>query len=90
MSWCPMTLGEGLWIFLHHGMSDMHIMNNFFYVIFLAVIWLQSVRVLGSFDDWNQGEHLSPEYTGSLTTFSTTLMLKPGRYCQATMYIIEL
>lgn len=35
---------------------------------------------MGSFDGWSQGEHLSPEYTGSFTKFSTTLMLRPGRY----------
>jgi hypothetical protein len=35
---------------------------------------------MGSFDGWSQGEHLSPEYTGSYTRFSTTLMLRPGRY----------
>jgi len=34
---------------------------------------------MGSFDGWSQGEHLSPEYTGSYTRFSTTLMLRPGR-----------
>ncbi|KAL3525524.1 hypothetical protein ACH5RR_013896 [Cinchona calisaya] len=40
----------------------------------------ESVQVMGSFDGWSQGEHLSQEYTGSLTKFSTTLMLRPGRY----------
>ncbi|KAH6781879.1 PROTEIN TARGETING TO STARCH [Perilla frutescens var. hirtella] len=40
----------------------------------------ESVQVMGSFDGWSQGEHLSPEYTGSYTTFSTTLLLRPGRY----------
>ena len=35
---------------------------------------------MGTFDGWSQGEHLSPEYTGSFTKFSTTLMLRPGRY----------
>ncbi|GAA0168235.1 hypothetical protein LIER_22997 [Lithospermum erythrorhizon] len=40
----------------------------------------ESVQVMGSFDGWTQGEHLSPEYTGSYTRFSTTLMLPPGRY----------
>ncbi|XP_051115257.1 protein PTST, chloroplastic isoform X2 [Andrographis paniculata] len=40
----------------------------------------ESVQVMGTFDGWTQGEHLSPEYTGSYMTFSTTLMLKPGRY----------
>ncbi|KAI3462617.1 hypothetical protein Pfo_019280 [Paulownia fortunei] len=40
----------------------------------------ESVQVMGSFDGWSQGEHLSREYTGSYTTFSTTLMLRPGRY----------
>ncbi|TYJ26001.1 hypothetical protein E1A91_A07G088900v1 [Gossypium mustelinum] len=40
----------------------------------------ESVQVMGSFDGWSQGEHLSPEYTGSFATFSTTLLLRPGRY----------
>ncbi|GMY24708.1 protein PTST, chloroplastic-like [Fagus crenata] len=40
----------------------------------------ESVQVIGTFDGWSQGEHLSPEYTGSFTKFSTTLMLRPGRY----------
>ncbi|GFP78840.1 hypothetical protein PHJA_000027500 [Phtheirospermum japonicum] len=35
---------------------------------------------MGSFDGWSEGEHLSPEYTGPYATFSTTLMLRPGRY----------
>ncbi|GMY19788.1 protein PTST, chloroplastic [Fagus crenata] len=39
----------------------------------------ESVQVMGTFDGWSQGEHLSPEYTGSFTKFSTTLMLRPGR-----------
>nr|XP_023912806.1 protein PTST, chloroplastic-like isoform X2 [Quercus suber] len=40
----------------------------------------ESVQVMGTFDGWSQGEHLSPEYTGSFTKFSTTLTLRPGRY----------
>ncbi|KAL6587799.1 hypothetical protein OROMI_000777 [Orobanche minor] len=40
----------------------------------------ENVQVMGSFDGWSEGEHLSPEYTGSYPTFSTTLMLRPGRY----------
>ncbi|XP_038721874.1 protein PTST, chloroplastic isoform X2 [Tripterygium wilfordii] len=40
----------------------------------------ESVQVMGSFDGWSQGEYLSPEYDGSFTKFSTTLMLRPGRY----------
>ncbi|XP_052196099.1 protein PTST, chloroplastic isoform X2 [Diospyros lotus] len=40
----------------------------------------ESVQVMGTFDGWSQGEHLSAEYTGSFTEFSTTLMLRPGRY----------
>lgn len=40
----------------------------------------ESVQVMGTFDGWSQGEHLSPEYNGSFTKFSTTLMLRPGRY----------
>ncbi|KAH0697393.1 hypothetical protein KY289_014875 [Solanum tuberosum] len=40
----------------------------------------ESVQVMGSFDGWSQGEHLSPEYTGSYMNFSATLFLRPGRY----------
>ncbi|KAM6567164.1 hypothetical protein CsatA_026292 [Cannabis sativa] len=40
----------------------------------------ESVQVMGSFDGWSQGEYLSSEYTGSYTKFSTTLMLRPGKY----------
>ncbi|CAN4079883.1 unnamed protein product [Withania somnifera] len=40
----------------------------------------ESVQVLGSFDGWSGGEHLSPEYTGSDMHFSATLFLRPGRY----------
>ncbi|KAG8659772.1 protein PTST, chloroplastic isoform X2 [Manihot esculenta] len=40
----------------------------------------ESVQVMGSFDGWSLGEHLSPEYDGSFTKFTTTLMLRPGRY----------
>ncbi|KAJ0074595.1 hypothetical protein Patl1_37542 [Pistacia atlantica] len=40
----------------------------------------ESVQVMGTFDGWSQGEHLSPDYDGSFTRFSTTLMLRPGRY----------
>ncbi|KAG8373798.1 hypothetical protein BUALT_Bualt11G0062600 [Buddleja alternifolia] len=49
----------------------------------VALFWhgvAESVQVMGSFNGWFQGEHLSPEYTDSYTTFSTTLMLRPGRY----------
>ncbi|XP_019103519.1 protein PTST, chloroplastic isoform X2 [Beta vulgaris subsp. vulgaris] len=49
----------------------------------VQVYWIgmaESVQVMGSFDGWSQGEHLSPEYTGSYTKFSTTLLLRPGRY----------
>ncbi|KAL3346268.1 hypothetical protein AABB24_024947 [Solanum stoloniferum] len=40
----------------------------------------ESVQVMGSFDGWSEGEHLSPEYTGSYMNFSATLFLRPGRY----------
>ncbi|KAK3026840.1 hypothetical protein RJ639_040741 [Escallonia herrerae] len=40
----------------------------------------ESVQVMGSFDGWSQGEHLSAKYTSSYTKFSTTLVLRPGRY----------
>lgn len=49
----------------------------------VPLFWIgmaESVQVMGTFDGWSQGEHLSPEYTGSFTKFSTTLMLRPGRY----------
>ncbi|GAB2296918.1 hypothetical protein Dimus_031020 [Dionaea muscipula] len=49
----------------------------------VALFWLgmaEDVQVMGSFDGWSKGEHLSPEYTGSYTKFSTTLLLRPGRY----------
>ncbi|XP_057521709.1 protein PTST, chloroplastic isoform X2 [Amaranthus tricolor] len=49
----------------------------------VPVFWIgmaESVQVMGSFDGWSQGEHLSPEYTGSYTKFSATLFLRPGRY----------
>ncbi|CAH1421333.1 unnamed protein product [Lactuca virosa] len=40
----------------------------------------ESVQVMGSFDGWSHGEDLSAEYTGSYTSFSTSIMLRPGRY----------
>ncbi|XP_021766198.1 protein PTST, chloroplastic-like isoform X2 [Chenopodium quinoa] len=49
----------------------------------VPVFWIgmaESVQIMGSFDGWSQGEHLSPEYTGSYTKFSTNLLLRPGRY----------
>lgn len=49
----------------------------------VPVFWIgmaESVQVMGSFDGWSHGEHLSPEYTGLYTKFSTTLLLRPGRY----------
>ncbi|KAL6129393.1 hypothetical protein ACLB2K_072744 [Fragaria x ananassa] len=49
----------------------------------VSVFWCgmaENVQVMGSFDGWSQGENLSPHYTGSFTTFSTTLVLRPGRY----------
>nr|GME08135.1 protein PTST, chloroplastic [Ipomoea batatas] len=49
----------------------------------VPLFWMgvaESVQVMGSFDGWSLGEHLSPEYTGSYTQFSTTLLLRPGRY----------
>ncbi|XP_052626591.1 protein PTST, chloroplastic isoform X2 [Lactuca sativa] len=39
----------------------------------------ESVQVMGSFDGWSHGEDLSAEYTGSYTSFSTSIMLRPGR-----------
>lgn len=49
----------------------------------VPVFWYgmaENVQVMGSFDGWSEGEHLSPEYTGSFVKFSTTLVLRPGRY----------
>ncbi|KAL5574410.1 hypothetical protein UlMin_024007 [Ulmus minor] len=49
----------------------------------VSLAWVgmaECVQVMGTFDGWSQGEHLSPEYTGSFTKFSTTIMLRPGRY----------
>ncbi|KAI3785211.1 hypothetical protein L1987_44325 [Smallanthus sonchifolius] len=40
----------------------------------------ESVQVMGSFDGWSHGEYLSAEYNGSYTRFSTSIMLRPGRY----------
>lgn len=40
----------------------------------------ESVQVMGSFDGWSHGEDLSAEYNGSYTRFSTSIMLRPGRY----------
>ncbi|CAK9166523.1 unnamed protein product [Ilex paraguariensis] len=40
----------------------------------------ESVQVMGSFDGWSLGEHLSADYTGYYTKFSTAIMLRPGRY----------
>ena len=54
-----------------------------FVIIVIILVFFggqKSVQVMGTFDGWSQGEHLSPEYTGSFTKFSTTLMLRPGRY----------
>lgn len=54
---------------------------NFVIILFSFPILCgqKSVQVMGTFDGWCQGEHLSPEYTGSFTRFSTTLVLRPGR-----------
>jgi hypothetical protein len=42
------------------------------------------VRLMGSFDDWTRGFHLSPEYVddgdGFTDTFTATCMLAPGSY----------
>ncbi|GMH20359.1 hypothetical protein Nepgr_022200 [Nepenthes gracilis] len=49
----------------------------------VPLFWIgmaESVQVMGSFDGWSKGEHLSAEYTGSYTKFSTILFLRPGRY----------
>lgn len=49
----------------------------------VPIFWFgvaESVQVMGSFDGWSQGEHLSPEYSGSFSKFSTILMLRRGRY----------
>ncbi|KAL4180895.1 hypothetical protein AMTRI_Chr12g234650 [Amborella trichopoda] len=49
----------------------------------VELVWYgmaEDVQVMGSFDGWSQGEHMSAEYTGGFTKFSTTLKLRPGRY----------
>lgn len=44
------------------------------------LVFEQSVQVMGSFDGWNQGEDMSPEYTGGANKFSAELKLRPGRF----------
>ncbi|CAN1227882.1 Protein PTST, chloroplastic [Linum perenne] len=49
----------------------------------ISLFWVgmaESVQVMGSFDGWSQGTHLSPDYNGTFTKFTTTIMLRPGRY----------
>lgn len=46
----------------------------------IDILLHKSVQVMGSYDGWSQREDLSPEYTASFTKFSTTLILRPGRY----------
>ncbi|XP_047337230.1 protein PTST, chloroplastic [Impatiens glandulifera] len=49
----------------------------------VSLFWFgmaESVQVMGSFNSWNQGEYLSPEYNGTFSKFMATLMLRPGRY----------
>ncbi|GAQ78164.1 hypothetical protein KFL_000090100 [Klebsormidium nitens] len=49
----------------------------------VPVTWLgvaEDVKLMGSFDGWTRGQHLSPETTGSYTLFSSVLQLRPGRY----------
>ena len=40
----------------------------------------EDVCVMGSFDNWTKGVHLSPEYSGSQNVFRGELLLMPGRY----------
>ncbi|XP_058107882.1 protein PTST, chloroplastic isoform X2 [Magnolia sinica] len=40
----------------------------------------ETVQVMGSFDGWSEGEHMSSEYSGDFSKFSTTLKLRPGQY----------
>lgn len=40
----------------------------------------QDVCVMGSFDNWTKGVHMSPEYSGSHNVFRGELLLMPGRY----------
>lgn len=40
----------------------------------------QDVRVMGTFDGWSRGVHLSPEVTGAATNFTADLLLMPGTY----------
>lgn len=49
----------------------------------VALVWYgmaEDVKVMGSFDGWIHGEQMSPESTASVTKFSTTIKLHPGRY----------
>ncbi|KAK8914613.1 hypothetical protein KSP39_PZI024262 [Platanthera zijinensis] len=49
----------------------------------ITLLWVgmaESVRVMGSFDGWSQGEEMSGEYSGDYAKFSATLKLRPGRY----------
>ncbi|KAL2897443.1 Protein PTST chloroplastic [Bienertia sinuspersici] len=58
----------------------------------VSVFWLgmaESVQVMGSFDGWSQGEHLSPEYMGSYTLFSASLLLRPGRRRYEIKFLVD-
>ncbi|XP_068652543.1 protein PTST, chloroplastic isoform X2 [Aristolochia californica] len=49
----------------------------------VELLWFgmaETVQVVGSFDGWSEGEHMSAECTGNFTKFSATLKLRPGRY----------
>ena len=53
----------------------------------VPVIWqgnASDVRLMGSFDDWTRGIHLSPEWhghgDGMSDTFTATVALVPGVY----------
>ncbi|XP_078433373.1 PROTEIN TARGETING TO STARCH (PTST) [Wolffia australiana] len=49
----------------------------------ITLYWVgmaESVKVMGSFDGWSQGEEMSQEFTGAFVKFSTDLRLRPGRY----------
>ena len=50
----------------------------------VPISWIgvaEDVKLMGSFDGWTNGEQLSPnDVTGSITQFSTELLLRPGVY----------
>lgn len=75
--WCP-KIWERIFEAFGRVLTINH--QSSLFVVTWRFINFQCVQIMGSFDGWSQGEHLSPEYDGSFTKFTTTLMLRPGRY----------